>query len=110
MTDKTEEEKRLDQLRMMAGQNMDAESDKLTSATPTFEEIVMDAMEEIPVNRKAELLVPSFVEQDTSAKPTVDIEPAAPESPVKSDFMWLHPIELIKGLFSPDRPDDSDKD
>jgi hypothetical protein len=67
MTDKTEEEKRLDHLRMMAGQNMDAESDKLTSATPGADEIILDQMEELPVGR---------------------------------DFMWLHPIELIKSLFS----------
>ena len=65
MTDQTEQE--LDKLRRMAGQNMDAESDKLTSATPTVDEILLDQMEEIPVKR---------------------------------DFMWLHPIELIKSLFS----------
>lgn len=29
-----------------------------------------------------------------------ELDPPAPEAPVKSDLMWLHPIELIKGLFS----------
>lgn len=58
----------------------------------------------------AELLVPSYAKLDTSANPTADIVPPAVEEPVKRDWAWLHPIELIKGLFSPDRPDDSSKD
>ena len=63
-------------------------------------EHVLTEEQKAELARKAKLLVPSFVELDTGAKPTEDIEPAAPESPVKSDLMWLHPIELIKGLFS----------
>lgn len=48
----------------------------------------------------AKILVPSYAELDKTSKPTVNIEPPPVEEPVKSDLMWLHPIELIKGLFS----------
>ena len=65
-------------------------------------EHVLTEEQKAELARKAKLLVPSFVEQDTSATPTVDeiLLDQMEDIPVKSDLMWLHPIELIKGLFS----------